>query len=274
MTLAARITSDMVPQMSTIELRLAVKQLSGADVTTRNTPALRSRVLRLLSQRDTGVPIEARADAAPATALAMSGDAATTPAASIKAVAAAVAPKRAKAKPVAKAMPIKGKLAFAHDHRLLAIYRVGDVIEKRDGKGKLIAGVTVERDGFSWHGKRYESLTPIATEVTGTAQSGLVYFGVIPYNDRDRKGKTTADIAPAFDAALGVFNLVAKGLGLDELRLGGLAELEQHDNHQAVREGIARLRSYATQMRAQLQALALGENLLEVRHGRAPEAVR
>ena len=271
MSLAHRYTTEMVPKMSTAELQLAVKQLAGVDAKTRNTPSLRKRVLALIAK--VTIPAEARADAAPATARAMAGDAGPPELTRLLSMPAPVAAKRAaKPKAAPPLKPAKAKPpAFVHDHRVLASYKIGDAIEKRDSKGTLIARVTVERDGFGWHGKVYESLTPIATEVSGTAQSGLVYFGVIPYNDRDRKGKTTADIAPAFDAALAVFNLVAKGLGLDTIDVRGLQALEVAEDHEAVRQAVARLRSYATQMRQQLQALALGENLLEVWHGRAPE---
>ena len=38
--------------------------------------------------------------------------------------------------------------------------------------------VTVREDGFVYRGQRYRSLSKIATEITGTKWSGLVFFGL------------------------------------------------------------------------------------------------
>jgi hypothetical protein len=257
-TIASKYSPEMVGKMSTLELRFAIKTLSGQETGTRNTTAMRKRVLALIAKVPAEPAPEASRIVAPAVA----------------------APKKAKAKAEPKPRAAKPEKAakvpppFKHDHRVLALYKVGEHIEKRDGKGALLARVEVVKEGFAWHGETYSSLSPIAKEVSGTAQSGLVYFGVIPYNDRERKGKETPELAKDFDSALAVFNLVAKGLGLDTIDVAGLVALEASEDHDEVRQAVARLRRYSTLMRAQLAALAVGENLLEVRHGRAPEAVR
>ena len=38
--------------------------------------------------------------------------------------------------------------------------------------------VLVLDDGFSWHGRRYRSLSAIARQITGTAWSGPLFFGL------------------------------------------------------------------------------------------------
>jgi hypothetical protein len=48
---------------------------------------------------------------------------------------------------------------------------------KRDFRGRNIA-VKVLVDGFEYDGKRYSSLSAIATEVTGTRWNGLAFFGL------------------------------------------------------------------------------------------------
>ena len=38
--------------------------------------------------------------------------------------------------------------------------------------------VTVQADGYEWHGRPYKSLSAVARAITGTRWNGLVFFGV------------------------------------------------------------------------------------------------
>ncbi len=43
--------------------------------------------------------------------------------------------------------------------------------------------VTVQRDGFEWQGRPYQSLSAIARAITGTRWNGWVFFGLRPRGD-------------------------------------------------------------------------------------------
>jgi hypothetical protein len=47
--------------------------------------------------------------------------------------------------------------------------------------------VLVLDDGFSWQGTRYRSLSAIARQITGTAWSGPLFFGVKPNRSATRR---------------------------------------------------------------------------------------
>ena len=47
--------------------------------------------------------------------------------------------------------------------------------------------VLVLDDGFSWQGTRYRSLSAIARQITGTAWSGPLFFGVKPNRSTPRR---------------------------------------------------------------------------------------
>jgi hypothetical protein len=47
--------------------------------------------------------------------------------------------------------------------------------------------VLVLDDGFSWQGTRYRSLSAIARQITGTAWSGPLFFGVKPNSSTSRR---------------------------------------------------------------------------------------
>jgi hypothetical protein len=49
---------------------------------------------------------------------------------------------------------------------------------KREYDGRIIT-VKVLIDGFEHEGRRYRSLSAIASEVTGTRWNGLAFFGLI-----------------------------------------------------------------------------------------------
>jgi hypothetical protein len=42
--------------------------------------------------------------------------------------------------------------------------------------------VTVLKDGFDWHGRKFKSLSAVACEITGTRWNGYRFFGM-----RERK---------------------------------------------------------------------------------------
>jgi hypothetical protein len=75
----------------------------------------------------------------------------------------------------------RGKSRF--DRRIPA---VGTVLN-REYNGRHIA-VKVLNDGFEHQGRRYGSLSAIATEITGTRWNGLVFFG-LSGTGRAAKGK-------------------------------------------------------------------------------------
>lgn len=74
------------------------------------------------------------------------------------------------------AMPVgtsKRKTKVAKDHPV-----VGTVL-LREWRGKHYQ-VTTLRDGFEFEGRKYRSLSAIATAITGTHQSGVAFFGLKP----------------------------------------------------------------------------------------------
>ena len=56
------------------------------------------------------------------------------------------------------------------------------VREWRDGSYEVL----VLDDGFSWHGTHYRSLSAIARQITGTAWSGPLFFGLKPNRSATR----------------------------------------------------------------------------------------
>ena len=61
----------------------------------------------------------------------------------------------------------------------------------RSHKGKVHT-VEVLQDGFEWKGRRYGSLTAIATEISGTRWNGYDFFGI---DRKSRKGKKTGEVS-------------------------------------------------------------------------------
>jgi hypothetical protein len=55
--------------------------------------------------------------------------------------------------------------------------------------------VLVLDDGFSWQGTRFRSLSAIAREITGTAWSGPLFFGLKP--NRPASRRSSRGLAPA-----------------------------------------------------------------------------
>lgn len=66
------------------------------------------------------------------------------------------------------------------------IPRAGAVL-KREYEGRTIA-VKVLVDGFEHQGRRYGSLSAIATEITGTRWNGLAFFGLTRSRRGGRRG--------------------------------------------------------------------------------------
>jgi hypothetical protein len=56
--------------------------------------------------------------------------------------------------------------------------------------------VLVLDDGFSWQGTRYRSLSAIARQITGTAWSGPLFFGVKPNRSGTRRSSPGSAGAP------------------------------------------------------------------------------
>jgi hypothetical protein len=59
--------------------------------------------------------------------------------------------------------------------------------------------VQVLDDGFSWQGTRYRSLSAIARQITGTAWSGPLFFGLKP--NRATRRRSSPIMGPS-DAAM------------------------------------------------------------------------
>jgi hypothetical protein len=60
--------------------------------------------------------------------------------------------------------------------------------------------VLVLDDGFAWQGTRYRSLSAIARQITGTAWSGPLFFGVKPNRSATRRSSPGSAGAPMADS--------------------------------------------------------------------------
>jgi hypothetical protein len=56
--------------------------------------------------------------------------------------------------------------------------------------------VLVLDDGFSWQGTRYRSLSAVARQITGTAWSGPLFFGLKPNRSATRRSSPGPAGAP------------------------------------------------------------------------------
>ena len=63
--------------------------------------------------------------------------------------------------------------------------------------------VLVLDDGFSWQGTRYRSLSAIARQITGTAWSGPLFFGLKPNRPATRRSSPAQDAPMASSNAAG-----------------------------------------------------------------------
>jgi hypothetical protein len=61
--------------------------------------------------------------------------------------------------------------------------------------------VLVLDDGFSWQGTRYRSLSAIARQITGTAWSGPLFFGLRPNRPATRRSSPILDLPGALTAS-------------------------------------------------------------------------
>ena len=61
------------------------------------------------------------------------------------------------------------------------------------------SAVQVLDDGFSWQGTRYRSLSAIARQITGTAWSGPLFFGLKPNR---ATGRRSSPVLGPGDAAM------------------------------------------------------------------------
>ena len=74
----------------------------------------------------------------------------------------------------------------------------------REWQGRTYEVMVLE-DGFSWQGTRYRSLTAIARQITGTAWSGPLFFGLKPDRSATRRSSPASlavcEAAESSDAA-------------------------------------------------------------------------
>lgn len=172
--------------------------------------------------------------------------------------------------------PKEAPAPFQHDPRVPS---VGTVIERKLADGKLVSSIKVLHDGFegvfpkkgadgeAFAGCFFKSASAAAKAASGKSWFGLVYYGVIPYNARERRGINEKDLVDAYDDAQGAFNAVAASAGFPGIP-GSLKDALDSDP-KAARQAAAEIHKTAKKVAGWAKALESSANLIEVRHGRA-----
>jgi hypothetical protein len=165
--------------------------------------------------------------------------------------------------------PREGK-PFAHDPRVIP-YIGKELVRVYTRKGETTertATVKVLPDGFLYEGRHYRNLSKIAKEATGTGWLGLLFFGVVPYNRRERKGLGESEVLAGYHEAQVVFNGLPPAFRGDKLHDSLKEALETKDataGHQHARRAFAA----AAKLKDMVRKLEAAGNLLEVRFGKA-----
>lgn len=156
---------------------------------------------------------------------------------------------------------------FQHDPRVLAATKVGGYLVRELKSGAKVR-VKVVENGYVWKGEHYTSLSAIALLATGTSWNGLLFFRLMPYTLRGRRGIDDAVIKEQYEEAAHRYALAAAVLRLPAIP-GRLDELLANAEAGEARLSAAQIHEVANKLKHLAGVLDLGANLVEARHGHA-----